>query len=117
LVGNRYEYSPSLHLDDAASAIIASFKASEGIYNICDDEPMTREEMDKVMAEAVNRSRLFRIPTFVMSKKSDFGDVWLRSLRVSNKKFKQETGWEPKYPSQKQGLKEVVAEIDKMSKK
>jgi nucleoside-diphosphate-sugar epimerase len=92
-------YHPFLAIDDAASAIVAAVErdAPADIYDIVDDDPLTTEAMNQVMAAAVGRKRLRSLPEFVLRQTMGSGilDVMARSQRVSNRRFKEATRWRP----------------------
>ncbi len=47
IAGKGSAYMSSLHADDAATAVVASVTAPTGVYNVCDDESLTRRERDR----------------------------------------------------------------------
>jgi hypothetical protein len=100
-------YAPAIDADDVASAVVAALGAPAGVYDIVDDEPLTRAERDDALARAVGRRRLWRAPAWLMPKAAnDLG----RSRRVSNQRFRAATGWEPSSPSRRAGMRKVVRE-------
>ena len=46
-------YQSSIHLADAASAVVAALDAPAGIYNVVDDEPLTKKEYAQAVGAAV----------------------------------------------------------------
>jgi nucleoside-diphosphate-sugar epimerase len=106
--GAKDEYQSVIHLDDAASAVVAALKAPAGVYNIVDDEPLTEGESADVLARAVGRKRLRAAPRAAIAASGSVTRSLLGSQRVSNKKFKDATDWRPKYPSAREGLPALV---------
>ncbi len=51
--GRPHSYASSIHLADAADAVVASVKRHGGTYNIVDDEPITTRDNASVLADAV----------------------------------------------------------------
>ena len=45
-------YVSSIHVDDAAAAVVLAFDAPPGVYNIVDDEPLTRRDYADAFAAA-----------------------------------------------------------------
>lgn len=93
-----------IHRDDIVAAICAglSGQASNGIYNIADDEPATKAEVLSWLAEQLD----LPAPKFNPEKISD--RLKRRGGRmphryVSNAKSRAELGWRPKYPSFREG--------------
>ena len=109
--GARDEYQSVVHLDDAASAVVAALQAPAGIYNIVDDEPLTKGESATVLARAVGRKRLRLPPRAVIAASGTVTRSLLGSQRVSNKRFRAATGWAPKYSSAREGLPALVREL------
>lgn len=107
--GPRDGYIASISTDDAAAAVVAAAtQAPAGTYNVVDDEPVTREEFDRILAAAVGRKKLRPVPAFVVRLMGDKLDHVVRSQRVSNRALRQATGWEPVYPTLREGLPAVV---------
>lgn len=100
-------YVPALHLDDAATAVIAALSAPAGVYNVTDDEPLTNAEARDALAAAVGRKRLRPVPGWAMRLAAP-AMADLRSTRVSNRLFRETTGWAPAYPSLREGYPTVV---------
>jgi 2-alkyl-3-oxoalkanoate reductase len=100
-----------LHTDDAASATVTSLERSApGIYNVVDDEPAPLREWLPVYAEALGARPPWRVPTFLARLVAGpFGAAFATELRgASNAKAKRELGWEPRYPSWRQGFREAL---------
>jgi nucleoside-diphosphate-sugar epimerase len=95
-------YVPTVWLDDAGAAVAAALEAPAGAYNVVDDDPPTRAELDAALAAAVGRRRLEPLPP---------GDDPLsRSLRLSNRKLRERTGWAPRTRGGTEGWAVVAAE-------
>jgi nucleoside-diphosphate-sugar epimerase len=98
-----------VHVEDAASATVAAVeRGAPGIYNVVDDDPAPQREWLPVYAEAIGAKKPLRVP------------VWIARLVVgkiatmaglqpgaSNAKAKRELGWEPRWPSWRQGFREA----------
>jgi nucleoside-diphosphate-sugar epimerase len=100
-VGGRPDaYHPFVVIEDAARAIVAALEhAPAGTYDIVEDEPPTTTEINAAMAKAVGRRRLRSLPDFLvqMMLGREIKSVMSRSQRVSNRRFKDATGWSPRY--------------------
>jgi 2-alkyl-3-oxoalkanoate reductase len=107
IFGRGGAYQPLIWVDDAALAVVDGFRtAPAGIYNIVDDDPLRRSDLASQLAKAVGRKRLLRLPTFFLWLFGGKNVMFLaRSQRVSNRKFKEATGWSPMIPSAREGLK------------
>jgi nucleoside-diphosphate-sugar epimerase len=92
-------YTSFIHAEDAGSAVAAALRAPAGIYNVCDDEPMTRAEAGQVLAAANGRRRAYAIPRPLQALAPAMARGLAASLRESNARFKAATGWTPAHPS------------------
>jgi nucleoside-diphosphate-sugar epimerase len=110
VAGDPHAYQSSIHLADAASAVVAALDAPAGIYNVVDDEPLTKKEYASAVGAAVGKHPWIRFPGRFARVAGKTSDMLTRSQRVSNAKFKEATGWSPKYPSAREGwlAKETV---------
>lgn len=105
LPGTRDSYYSSVWLDDAAHAmVLALTEAPAGIYDIVDDEPLTRETLALALARSVSKRRLFLLPNNIMKLLvGAAGEMASRSQRVSNRRFQELTSWKPTVSDARQG--------------
>ncbi len=111
IVGRGEGMFSFIHTEDAASATVASLEGgAPGIYNIVDDEPAPLREWLPVYAEVLGARRPRRVPTFLARLAAGpFAAAFATQLRgASNAKAKRELGWEPRYPSWRQGFREAL---------
>ena len=108
-VGSPRGYISSIHLDDAATAVVAALAAAPGVYNVGDDEPVTRRAYVDAVGRAVGRKRVFLYPGRLAKLGGKTFDTLTRSHRISNRKFREATGWAPQYPSVREGWTAVAA--------
>lgn len=101
----------SVSHDDAASAVVAALGAPAGIYNVVDDEPVTHRAYVDSLAAVLKASPPRLPPPWATRLFGSVGPLLARSLRISNRKLKQVTGWQPKYVSVREGWSAVVAEL------
>ena len=101
--GRPEGWFPSIGADDAASAVVAALEAPSGTYDVVNDEPLTRGETRSVLAAAVGRRRLFTMPIAkrVVGPLAD-------SQRVSNRRFRDATGWAPRMTGLRDGWPETT---------
>ena len=107
--GSPDGYFPMIQLDDAASAVVAALDCDSGIFNIVDDA-LTRREQMHALAAAAGVGRL-RFPPSVATKVTATASIMSRSERVSNRRFKEAAGWEPAYPTVREGWPAVVRDM------
>ena len=112
-MGGPDAYQSSIHLDDAATAVVAALNVPAGIYNVVDDEPVTNREYGDIIADALGVKRPRVVPAAVGKMGGSKIELLARSQRVSNKRFKNVSSWAPQYPSVREGWPAVVAEMAK----
>ncbi|MFN8594196.1 MAG: NAD(P)-dependent oxidoreductase [Thermomicrobiales bacterium] len=102
----RGAFMPTLWIEDAGSALVAAVeRAPTGIYDVVDDEPLRQGEISVQIARAVCRKRLFSPPAWLLRRLAGTsGDALLRSLRISNRRFRDATGWQPSMPNAREGM-------------
>jgi nucleoside-diphosphate-sugar epimerase len=94
-----------LHVDDAAAAAVAAIeRGAPGIYNVVDDEPAPQPEWLPVLAQALYADPP---PAAEVPPEPDTLEMALRG--ASNAKARCELGWEPRYPSWRQGFRASLA--------
>jgi nucleoside-diphosphate-sugar epimerase len=112
LVGRATGYSSWVHLDDAASAtVLAVEQKVRGVFNIVDDEPAPASEWLPYLAACAGAKRPMRVPIWLARLLAgDQAVVMMTEGRgFSNAKARRELGWEPRYPSWRQGFREELA--------
>ncbi|WCB96504.1 hypothetical protein DSM104299_05263 [Baekduia alba] len=108
LVGRATGYSSWVHLDDAASAtVLAVEQRARGAFNIVDDDPAPASEWLPYLAECAGAKRPMRVPKWLARLLAGEQAVVMMTegRGFSNAKAKRELGWEPRYPSWRQGFK------------
>jgi nucleoside-diphosphate-sugar epimerase len=109
LAGKPHGYVSSIHTDDVAGAAVAALDAPSGIYNIVEDAPVTRREYLDEFCAAFGLPKLRLMPTWLVRLMGGSGaEAVIRSQRVSNRKFREATGWSPRYPSVREGWPAVA---------
>lgn len=98
-LGDPGGYTSFIHAEDAGAAVVAALRAPSGIYNVADDEPLTRAEAGRIVAEALGVKPPYAVPRAVRAATPASAKLLMRSLRVSNGRFKDATGWQPAHPS------------------
>lgn len=96
-----------IHIGDAAAATVAAARrGASGIYNVADDEPATMDQWAPAFSAAVGAPKPLRVPKLIariLAGKDIVG--FADTLRgASNAKAKAELGWQPAYPSWRQGF-------------
>ncbi|MEW2520192.1 NAD-dependent epimerase/dehydratase family protein [Actinacidiphila alni] len=112
LVGRATGYCSWLHLEDAASAtVLAVEMKARGVFNVVDDEPAPASDWLPYLAQCAGAKRPVRVPAWLARALA--GQVAVAMMTegrgFSNAKAKRELGWEPRYPSWRQGFAEGLA--------
>jgi nucleoside-diphosphate-sugar epimerase len=108
LPGPPEAYISSISHDDAAAAVIAVLGAPAGVYNVADDEPVTHQAYVDSLAAALGVPSPRLPPTWLTSMMGSVARTLRRSLRISNRKLRQECGWTPRLHSVRDGWPEVI---------
>jgi nucleoside-diphosphate-sugar epimerase len=96
-----------VHIEDAAAATaVAVERGRAGIYNVVDDEPAPVREWLPVLASALDAKPPRRIPRWLgRLAAGETATVMMTEVKgASNEKVKRELGWQPRYPSWRQGF-------------
>lgn len=108
VIGDGSGVVSSTHVDDAASGTLAALeRGKRGIYNIVDDDPTPSREFIPAIAEALGAKPPLHIPTWLGRLLA--GDVAVTMMTQgrgsSNAKAKRELGWQPIWPSWRDGFR------------
>jgi nucleoside-diphosphate-sugar epimerase len=96
-----------IHIADAASATVAAIERGRpGIYNVVDDEPAPVRDWIPALADALGAKPPRRLPRWLgRLAAGETATAFMTEIRgASNGKAKRELGWEPRYPSWRQGF-------------
>jgi len=111
-IGAASNYFASIYVPDAGRAVLAALDIPAGIYNVCDDEPVTFAEYLHTLTKAIGAPKPFRL--LAIFGNWMFGDIWKyfsRSQRVSNARLKEVSNWKPTVRSVSEGWPVVAAEL------
>ena len=108
-MGPDDSYVSSIHVADGGRAVAAALGAPPGIYNVVDDTPLTKRQYADALAQAAGRPARVRAPGRAARLLGDKTLGLRRSLRVSNQRFRDATGWQPQYPSAEEGWLDTAA--------
>jgi nucleoside-diphosphate-sugar epimerase len=104
VAGHPTDYLSAVHTDDVAAAAVAALDAPTGIYNVADDEPLTKRDYVDAFASAFGLPKLRIIPAWAARIGSGSSSKAVtRSWRISNRKLRESTGWAPRYPNARDG--------------
>jgi nucleoside-diphosphate-sugar epimerase len=108
IVGDGTGVHSFIHIDDAAGATVKALDGPPGIYNVVDDEPAQVATWLPELADALGAKPPRRVPRFIgrLAGGRRAVDVMNEQRGASNAKARAELGWEPRYPSWRQGFRE-----------
>ena len=112
IVGSGAGVSSFIHVDDAAAATVLALEHERpGLYNVVDDEPAPVREWLPVLASVLGAKPPRRLPAWLARLFAGEAVVMMatESRGASNAKAKRELGWEPRYPSWRQGFAAAYA--------
>jgi len=98
-IGDPDGFTSFLHAGDAGDAVVAALGAPTGIYNVVDDTPLRRSDAGVAVAEALGVKQVHALPKAVLAVMPAAVKALDRSQRVSNRRFKEVSGWTPAHPS------------------
>ncbi|MGW6034498.1 NAD(P)-dependent oxidoreductase [Gordonia terrae] len=109
--GRPDAYVSSIHLADAAAAVVSALHVDSGTYNIVDDLPVTKRNHTAALAGAVGRHPVVTGPGRAALLLGERTTSLTRSLRVSNKRFRSAGGWQPQYHSVWEGYAQMARRL------
>jgi nucleoside-diphosphate-sugar epimerase len=98
-----------VHVADIAGGVIAALDARAGAYNLADDLPCSQ---NAVIEEAC---RLLGLPLPPMQDLDEAGlspasrGFYAENRRVANGKARRVLGWQPRYPTYREGLRAITS--------
>lgn len=111
LPGKPEAYFSSVSHDDAASATVAALGVEGGVYNVVDDEPLRRRDFFDVVAAGLGVPPPRPQPAWMTKLMGSLGELLSRSLRISNRRFRESSGWSPRHRSVREGWPALLAEM------
>src|SRR5262245_35984788 len=89
--------------ENAALAVVAALDAPSGVYNVVDNEPLTRRQLGEALSEMLNVPPPRTPPAWLTKLTGNVGETLARSLRISNAKLRDTTAWTPRYATSREG--------------
>ena len=113
ILGSPDAFVSLISHEDAAAAVVGALGVPAGIYNVVDDQPLRRREFAQAIAGMLGVRPPKFLPGWVPTLTGSLGEMIARSLRISNRKLRQASGWSPRYPSAREGWRAIIESIDK----
>ena len=109
LPGAADAYVSSISHDDTATAVLAAFGAGAGTWNVTDDAPLGRGEWATALAAAIGVPKPRLLPVWLGRLGGSTMELLSRSQRMSNARFRAETGWAPRDRDIREGFPRAIA--------
>jgi nucleoside-diphosphate-sugar epimerase len=106
---------PFIHLDDAVSATIAALERGRtgGVYNIVDDCATSVSALTIELARLLHAPSPRQFPLWLVKLTMPYlAAVASTRLVLSNARAKAELGWQPRFPTYHEGLRQIVEQLD-----
>ena len=103
MMGPPGGYVSSIHVADGGAAVVAALAVPAGTYNVVGDEPLTKRRYADALSVAAGKAAWLRVPGRSALLLGHRSTSLTRSLRVSNRRFREASGWTPTYPSAREG--------------
>ena len=112
IVGDGGGVYSFIHVDDvAAAALTAADSAPPGIYNVVDDTPLAVRDWVPAFAESLGAKPPRRVPTWMARVATGPIPTHISTTvrGASNRKFRDATGWRPRFPDARDGFRDQAA--------
>jgi len=112
VIGGGTGISSFIEITDAAAATLAAIDhGAPGVYNVVDDDPAPVAEWLPYLAKVAGAKPPLRVPAWLgRLLAGEFVVAQMTSWRgSSNQKARKELGWEPRYPSWREGFRAWVS--------
>lgn len=115
VIGNGGGVTSFVHIDDVAAATLAAIETdATGVLDVVDDEPAPAAEWLPFLAETVGAPAPRRLPLWLARLVAGEAIVAMstRIRGTSNAEAKRALGWEPRWPSWRDGFRHGLSERD-----
>jgi nucleoside-diphosphate-sugar epimerase len=115
IVGRGENLWDVVHVEDVARACADALERAPAgaVYHCADDEPLTYRAFIELTADALGTGapRPIPVPIARLAVGRNTVTALVRSARSSNERLKDELGWEPRYPTAREGVPAAVAAL------
>lgn len=98
-----------VHVADIAAGVVAALDAPPGAYNLADDEPCSQNRLVEAACAMLGREP----PPLLSLEQANLSPMarafYAENRRVANGKAKRVLGWQPLYPTFREGLRALLA--------
>jgi nucleoside-diphosphate-sugar epimerase len=116
VIGSGRNLWDVVHVEDVAAAVglaVTAQAATGRVYHVADDEPISFYDFMALTAAELGVGPPRRIPVALarLVAGRNAVDAVVRSARSSNERIKRELGWEPRFPSARQGVPDAIEQL------
>jgi nucleoside-diphosphate-sugar epimerase len=112
VIGRGQNLWDVVHVHDVAKALVAAAERAPAgsTYHVVDDEPVSYRDFMAFTAQKLGTGAPRSIPPTLarLVAGRNAVDAVMRSARSSNAKIKRELGWEPRFPTMREGIPEAL---------
>lgn len=116
VIGSGANLWDVVHVDDVVAALALAVDAEAalgGTFHVADDQSLTFYEFMKLTADALGVGAPRRIPAALVRliAGTNAVDALVRSARTSNAKIRAELGWQPSFPTAREGVPDAIGRL------
>ncbi len=115
VIGSGQNWWDVVRVEDVAAALVSAAEsgADGAVFHVVDDEPIRYYDFVALPAQALGVGRPRRVPAWLAGAVAGADPVRavVRSARSSNARIKSELGWQPRFPSAREGVPDAVARL------
>jgi nucleoside-diphosphate-sugar epimerase len=104
-----------VHHEDAAAATVAALERGRAgeAYNVVDDQPASWQDVYTAMAAELGTPPPRRLPGWLLGAVAPYVASFVTgtSMRVSNARAQAELDWHPRFPSYRDGIRAMAADV------
>lgn len=111
IIGRGENMWSCIHTDDAADAMATVVEAqASGVWHAVDSQPVSLGDFFRSLAEALHVPKPRHIPRWLGRGALGRGtfEFMTMSTRTSSERLRRELGWTPRYPTVREGFRQVV---------
>jgi nucleoside-diphosphate-sugar epimerase len=97
-----------VHVDDIAAGVIAGLEAPAGAYNLADDLPASQNAVIEEACRLLGREPPVLQAVDEAGLSAQARAFYAENRRVANGKAKRVLGWQPSFPTYREGLRAIV---------
>lgn len=112
-IGSGRQWVSPIHVDDLGEVFALAVEKQPGfeVLNATDDEPVVMNQYLGFLAEKMGAPKPGGVPTFIVSLAGGLiAEALSGGHRVSNAKARRVLGWQPKYPTYREGFTQLAAD-------